>query len=129
MVSKFAALSSVSLFALMGASPALAQDQSTTPSQATAPADTASTDIVVTGIRASLAKAADIKRDSYNVVDSIVADDIGKLPDRTVAAALQRVPGVQVTVGDNNEIVNPIIRGLYQVPRSLTQRRGFPSRS
>ncbi|MGY2736994.1 TonB-dependent receptor [Sphingomonas sp. UYP23] len=125
MVSKFAVLSSVSLLAILGASPALAQDQPSAPVQASAQDDTASPDIVVTGIRASLAKAADIKRDSYNVVDSIVADDIGKLPDRTVAAALQRVPGVQVTVGDNNEIVNPIIRGLPDILTTLDGREIF----
>ena len=82
-------------------------------------------DIVVRGIRASLEKAAQIKRDNLNVVDSIVADDIGKFPDRTVAAALQRVPGVQVTVGDNNEIVNPIIRGLPDVLTLLDGREIF----
>lgn len=82
-------------------------------------------DIIVRGIRASLEKAAQIKRDNLNVVDSIVADDIGKFPDRTVAAALQRVPGVQVTVGDNNEIVNPIIRGLPDVLTLLDGREIF----
>jgi len=79
----------------------------------------------VRGIRASLQRAADIKRTSTNVVDSIVADDIGKFPDRTVAAALQRVPGVQVTVGDNNEIVAPIIRGLGDILTTLDGREIF----
>ncbi len=64
------------------------------------------------GLRASLEAAAEIKQNSDLVVDSIVADDIGKFPDNTTAAALQRVPGVQVTVNDNNEIANPIIRGI-----------------
>ena len=77
----------------------------------TAPASTTD-DIVVTGIRQSLAAAANIKRNADQVVDSIVAQDIGKFPDPTVASALQRIPGVQVVVGDNNEIVNPLIRGL-----------------
>ena len=82
-------------------------------------------EIVVTGIRQSLAKAQAIKKNSANVVDSIVADDIGKFPDRTVAAALQRVPGVQVTVGNNNEIVNPIIRGLGDILTTLDGREIF----
>src|SRR3546814_15525327 len=51
-------------------------------------------DIVVTGIRQSLSRAAEIKRESTAVVDSIVAEDIGKLPDLTTASALQRVPGM-----------------------------------
>ena len=41
------------------------------------------------------------------------------------AAALQRVPGVQVTVGDNNEIVNPIIRGLGDILTTLDRREIF----
>lgn len=82
-------------------------------------------EIVVTGIRASLQTAADIKRSAQQVVDSIVADDIGKLPDPTTAAALQRIPGIQVVVGDNNEIVNPIIRGLGDVLTTLDGREIF----
>lgn len=82
-------------------------------------------EIVVTGLRASLQTAANIKRNAAQVVDSIVADDIGKFPDRTVASALQRVPGVQVTVGDNNEIVNPIIRGLGDILTTLDGREIF----
>jgi outer membrane receptor for ferrienterochelin and colicin len=52
--------------------------------------------IEVTGIRGSLAKALDIKREKIEVVDSIVAEDIGKFPDNNVIEALQRVPGVQL---------------------------------
>ncbi|WP_267394304.1 MULTISPECIES: TonB-dependent receptor [unclassified Sphingomonas] len=82
-------------------------------------------DIVVTGIRQSLAEAAQIKRNADQVVDSIVAQDIGKFPDPTVAAALQRVPGVQVVVGDNNEITNPLIRGLGDILTTLNGREVF----
>jgi iron complex outermembrane recepter protein len=84
-----------------------------------------SEEIVVTGIRASLARAAEIKRDAPQVVDSIVAQDIGKFPDPTTAAALQRVPGVQVTVGSNNEIVNPLVRGLSDILTTLDGREIF----
>jgi iron complex outermembrane receptor protein len=82
-------------------------------------------DIVVTGIRQSLARAAEIKRQSVNVVDSIVAEDIGKLPDLTTASALQRVPGVQVVVGGNNEIVGARIRGLEDIVTTLNGREIF----
>jgi TonB-dependent receptor len=82
-------------------------------------------EIVVTGIRASLARAAEIKRTAAQVVDSIVAQDIGKFPDPTTAAALQRVPGVQVTVGGNNEIQNPLIRGLSDILTTLDGREIF----
>jgi iron complex outermembrane receptor protein len=120
---------SCSIAAILAAPAALAQTtpaDSVAPAAATAASDAPATDeVVVRGIRASLERAAAIKRDNANVVDSIVADDIGKFPDRTVAAALQRVPGVQVTVGDNNEIVNPIIRGLGDILTTLDGREIF----
>jgi iron complex outermembrane receptor protein len=87
--------------------------------------DGAATEIVVTGIRASLARAAEIKRNAPQIVDSIVAQDIGKFPDPTTAAALQRVPGVQVTVGGNNEIVSPLVRGLSDILTTLDGREIF----
>ncbi|HEY2179709.1 MAG TPA: TonB-dependent receptor, partial [Caulobacteraceae bacterium] len=53
-------------------------------------------EIVVPGIRQSLEKAIAIKRVSENSVDAISATDIGKLPDKNVADALQRLPGVAI---------------------------------
>ncbi|WP_129645328.1 TonB-dependent receptor [Peristeroidobacter agariperforans] len=82
-------------------------------------------EVVVVGLRASLEAAAEIKQNSDLVMDSIVADDIGKFPDNTTAAALQRVPGVQVTVNDNNEIANPIIRGIPDILTTLDGREIF----
>ncbi|WP_217705464.1 TonB-dependent receptor [Peristeroidobacter soli] len=82
-------------------------------------------EIIVTGIRGSLEAAADIKRQSVQVVDSIVAEDIGKFPDPTTAAALQRVPGVQVSIGNNNEIVGVLIRGLSDIQTTLDGRELF----
>lgn len=84
-----------------------------------------SNEIVVTGIRASLKAAETIKRNSDQIVDAIVAQDIGKFPDPTVASALQRIPGVQVSVGDNNEIVNPLVRGLGDILTTLNGREVF----
>ena len=71
-------------------------------------------EIVVTGIRASQQESIEIKRDSVAFVDAISAEDIGKLPDVTVADALQRIPGIQVqrSAGEG-ATVN--IRGLPQV--------------
>ena len=54
-------------------------------------------EVVVTGIRQSLANAQTIKRNSDTVVDAITASDIGALPDRSVTEALQRVPGVSIS--------------------------------
>jgi iron complex outermembrane receptor protein len=50
--------------------------------------------VTVTGYRASLEKALDIKRDTVGVRDSIVAEDIGKFPASNIAESLLRVPGV-----------------------------------
>src|SRR3546814_10567026 len=105
--------------------------------QSTGANDTAATDvtaeapqgaedaIVVTGVRRSLERAADIKRDSVQVVDAIVAQDIGKLPDPTTAAALQRVPGVQVSVNRNNELGDVRVRGLPDVLTTVNGREVF----
>ncbi|WP_155461411.1 TonB-dependent receptor [Duganella radicis] len=59
------------------------------------PSQDAGTTVVVSGIRASASSAVAIKRDTMEVVDSISAEDIGKLPDMNVAETLTRVPGVQ----------------------------------
>src|SRR5690606_35342000 len=63
----------------------------------TAPADTAAeSEIVVTGIRGSLREAIDAKRDLSVIADVVTAEDVGKFPDKNVAEALQRVPGIVV---------------------------------
>ena len=53
-------------------------------------------EVEVTGIRGSIKKSLDIKRNADVMVDAISAEDVGKFPDQTVADALQRVPGVSV---------------------------------
>jgi len=81
-------------------------------------------DIVVTGIRASVRSAQQIKRNAEQIVDSIAAEDIGKLPDRNVAEALQRISGVQVerNFGEGSSIA---IRGLTQVRTEVNGRDSF----
>ncbi len=54
-------------------------------------------EVVVTGIRASLQRSLDIKRESVGVVDAISAEDIGKFPDSNLATAMERIPGVTVS--------------------------------
>ncbi|CAN7360378.1 TonB-dependent receptor [Pseudoduganella sp. LjRoot289] len=51
--------------------------------------------VVVKGLRASARSSVAIKKDAMEVVDSITAEDIGKLPDPNVAETLTRIPGVQ----------------------------------
>lgn len=53
-------------------------------------------EIVVTGIKGSLQRAMDIKRDAKGVVDAISAEDIGKFPDTNLAESLQRITGVSI---------------------------------
>ncbi len=54
-------------------------------------------EIVVTGVRASLERAMDIKREAFGVVDAISAEDIGDFPDTNLAESLQRIPGVSIS--------------------------------
>lgn len=53
-------------------------------------------EVVVTGMRASLERSVDIKRESSGVVDAISAEDIGKFPDSNLAESLQRITGVSI---------------------------------
>jgi iron complex outermembrane receptor protein len=62
--------------------------------QAAAPAADDGGEIVVTGIKAALDKSAELKRRSATIVESVSAEDIGKLPDVSIADSLARLPGV-----------------------------------
>jgi TonB-dependent receptor len=53
-------------------------------------------ELVVTGIRASITSAREIKRNSQGIVDAIAPEDIGKLPDTNLAESLQRITGVSI---------------------------------
>ncbi|HEY7883377.1 MAG TPA: TonB-dependent receptor [Cellvibrionaceae bacterium] len=75
-------------------------------------------EIIVRGVRASQSQAIDIKRNSDRIVDSIVAEDIGRLPDTTITDSLQRVTGVQIT-REANEGTSLNIRGMPQVLTTL----------
>ena len=59
--------------------------------------DEAIEEIVAVGIRGSLANAVDQKRNSDNLKEVIIAEDIGKLPDQNLAEVLENVTGVQIT--------------------------------
>lgn len=81
--------------------------------------------LVVTGLRGSLASAAEIKQSNMQMVDSIVASDIDKLPDINASYALSRVPGVQLAhtfsgLGGNGAVT---IRGLNQITNTLDGRQ------
>jgi TonB-dependent receptor len=72
----------------------------------------ATEEIVVYGVRQSLEKAVNAKRDATNFTDSLFAEDIGKFPDLNLAEAINRVPGMALTRDINGEGFNIQIRGL-----------------
>lgn len=103
---------------------AYAQDATTTATPAS-DATTQQLDTVqVTGTRSSVTKAQLVKQNAEQIVDSIVAEDIGKLPDNNVAEALQRISGIQISrnYGEGSAIA---IRGLTQVRTELNGRDIF----
>ena len=67
--------------------------------------------IVEGGIRASLKKSMDIKRDAVGVADAISAEDMGKFPDTNLAESLQRITGVSIdrTRGEGDKVT---VRGF-----------------
>ena len=67
--------------------------------------------IVVTGLRQSLRSAQNVKRNSTQVLDAIVAEDIGKLPDVAVSDTAARIPGIQV-LRSRGEAGAVLLRGL-----------------
>ncbi|MCD2324391.1 TonB-dependent receptor [Sphingomonas sp. IC-56] len=105
-----------SLLALAAASPAYAQvqtDPSATGAMQDAGPDSGTEEIIVTGLRGSLQRNLDIKRESSGVVDVISAEDIGKFPDSNVAASLQRLPGVSIQrSGSRGEPTGITVRGF-----------------
>ncbi|WP_242123395.1 TonB-dependent receptor [Sphingobium sp. Sx8-8] len=85
--------------------------------------DASVADIVVTGLRASLRNSAQIKKNTMEVVDSITAADIGKLPDPNVGETLSRVPGVQA-YRFGGEASSPVGNGSGLTIRGLTGQTG-----
>ena len=99
--------------------PAFGQQAATAPPPAQAASDEAAlNEIVVTGLRQSLNEADMVKRLNTNGVDSIIAQDVNKLPDEPVCDTLQRVTGVQVT-RNNDQVVGVNVRGLPNVVTTL----------
>jgi TonB-dependent receptor len=146
--------STLAIAAMMLASPAWAQVAAVDPAQtgvggggaAQVPEDGAQTskpdsslstetegDIVVTGIRASLQSAQARKQNAEQVMESITAQDIGALPDRSVSEALQRIAGITLQRTNDNrdparlssEGGGVFIRGLSWVRSELNGRDVF----
>ncbi len=141
-------LLAASLGLLLYQLPALAQQTDTTAAEPTPPADVQPSDaqqppadaqqapaaaaspdqatnldaVVVTGYRYSIEKSLDQKRNANAVVEVITAEDVSKFPDKNVADALQRVPGVFID-RDGGEGKRVSVRGLAP-DLTLTQLNG-----
>ena len=70
------------------------------------------TEVVVTGVRGSLQRSIDAKRNAATIVDAISAEELGKFPDRNVAEALGNIPGVTVGRDGRGEGRSITVRGL-----------------
>ncbi|ESQ88180.1 TonB-denpendent receptor [Asticcacaulis sp. AC460] len=123
-------LTTASVLAMVAfSSQAWAQTQGTTADAPPAAEDA----VVVKGFRKALQNAQSIKRNKDTFVDVITAEDIGALPDRSVAESLQRVPGVNISRFEKREDpdrfsvegTGVIIRGLPYVRSELNGRDIF----
>ncbi|MCJ2183581.1 TonB-dependent receptor [Novosphingobium sp. 1949] len=74
--------------------------------------------IVVTGVRGSVEKAAEKKKKAAQIVDSVVAEDVGKLPDNNVPEAIARVAGVQIS-REHGEGTDISIRGMTDISTTI----------
>jgi iron complex outermembrane recepter protein len=102
--------STVSCAALaLACAPVLAQQ--VPPQTDAAPTVDGETVVVVTGLRRSLETAQNIRRNSDQIVDAVVAEDIGKLPDIAVSDTAARLPGIQVE-RNGGEASRVLLRGL-----------------
>lgn len=137
-----AGVSSLALMALFTASSVAAQEAGEIESSDTV-SDTSALDepsadaeegaIIVTGRRAALQAAAERKRASETIIESVVADDAGKLPDTSITEVLQRVAGVSIVrfraLGDPDhfsvEGSGIQVRGLSGVASRLNGRDIF----
>jgi len=102
-----------SALALAMSAPALAQDDEGEAGATRPVASDRSETIIVTGIRGSLQRNLDAKRNAPGVVDVISSEEIGNFPDSNVAASLQRLPGVSIQRdGMRGEANGVTIRGF-----------------
>ena len=128
---RLAVLTTASSIALCAAQPVFAQTAEQ-PAEAAESAE-AEDAIIVSGYKKSLADSQSIKREADTFVDVITSEDIGALPDRSVAEALQRVPGVNISRFEQRndpdrfsvEGSGVVIRGLPYVLSNLNGREIF----
>ncbi|WP_149196074.1 TonB-dependent receptor [Luteimonas suaedae] len=113
-ISPLALSIAASLFMLAVAPPAAAQENAPDPASEAVELDR----VIVRGVRDAQVEAINTKRDAAQILDSISAEDIGKLPDVTITDSLQRVTGVQIrrSAGEGAQVN---IRGMPQVQTTM----------
>jgi iron complex outermembrane receptor protein len=100
------------LLCAVGAQQALAQAQSpaAATSQDATPAPVMNT-VTVSGVRHAIETSTATKRDSDDILEAVSAEDIGKLPDVSIAESISRLPGVAAqNVNGRAQVIS--IRGL-----------------
>ncbi|WP_172273028.1 TonB-dependent receptor domain-containing protein [Caulobacter sp. RHG1] len=98
-------MAGISLAAMTAAAPGLAAAQTSSSSDQTV------SEVVVTGYRASLRSALNIKKNADVIMDAINAEDMADFPDSNLAESLQRLPGISID-RDNGEGRTISVRGL-----------------
>jgi TonB-dependent receptor len=94
-------------------------------------------EVIVVGEEASISDALRLKKDAGTIVDAVSATDIGAFPDKSAAAALERLPGITVnSLQSNDDSSHPsgeptgvLIRGLPQVRTEANGRDTFSADS
>ncbi|TGX54155.1 TonB-dependent receptor [Sphingomonas gei] len=121
---------SAAALCLFGAGSAWAQTEAATPlatqdaTDAGAQDPQADEEVVVQGYRQALQSAQQLRRNSDVIVDSVTAEDIGALPDRSVTETLQRIPGVSINrFAAGNDPDHFSVEGSGVVVRGLTYVR------
>jgi iron complex outermembrane receptor protein len=104
---RFGAVSALAMAALM---PQVAWAQDAAPAAADAVTDEGG-EIVVSGIRYSIANSINVKKNQSSIVEAVSAEEIGKLPDVSIAESIARLPGLAAQrVGGTAQAIS--IRGL-----------------
>jgi TonB-dependent receptor len=98
---------------MMGAALQVAQAQAAAPEPAASngSASDALQQVMVVGTRASQQSSIERKKNAATAIDSIVAEDVGSLPDRNIGEAISRMAGIALDRGDFGEGVSVAVRG------------------
>jgi TonB-dependent receptor len=102
---------SLALASLVAGNTALAQEAQAPAAAAAGSGDGQMAKVTVTATRASQQSGIDRKKNAATAMDSIVAEDVGSLPDRNVGEAISRMSGVALDRGDFGEGVSVAVRG------------------